>query len=70
MKFSIDLIVNPLSFPVVKSLSLCPEQRNLAIHFHLECVYTNLTYYNYQSAKEHSEKAQELSGLNINMTGM
>ncbi|XP_033957004.1 tetratricopeptide repeat protein 27-like [Pseudochaenichthys georgianus] len=54
---------------VVKSLSLCPEQRNLAIHFHLECVYTNLTYYNYQSAKEHSEKAQELSGLNINMTG-
>lgn len=50
----------------------CPsllEQRNLAIHFHLECVYTSLTYYEYQPAKEHMKKAQELSGLDINMTG-
>ncbi|XP_063730293.1 tetratricopeptide repeat protein 27 [Eleginops maclovinus] len=54
---------------VMKSLSLCPEQRNLAIHFHLESVYINLTYYNYKSAKDHIKKAQELSGLNINMTG-
>ena len=30
----------------------------------------NLTYYEYQAAKEHINKAQELSGLNINMTGM
>ncbi|XP_008320682.1 tetratricopeptide repeat protein 27 [Cynoglossus semilaevis] len=43
--------------------------RNLAIHFHLECVYINLTYYEYQPAKEHIVKAQELSGLDVNMTG-
>ncbi|XP_029306440.1 tetratricopeptide repeat protein 27 [Cottoperca gobio] len=54
---------------VLKCLSLFSEQRNLAIHFHLECVYTNLTYYDYEPAKEHIKKAQELSGLNINMTG-
>uniref|UniRef100_A0A673BN71 Tetratricopeptide repeat protein 27 n=1 Tax=Sphaeramia orbicularis TaxID=375764 RepID=A0A673BN71_9TELE len=36
---------------------------------HLECVYTNLTYYEYQAAKEHMRTAQQLSGLTINMTG-
>uniref|UniRef100_A0A8D3CNW7 Tetratricopeptide repeat protein 27 n=1 Tax=Scophthalmus maximus TaxID=52904 RepID=A0A8D3CNW7_SCOMX len=42
---------------------------NLVIQFHLECVYMNLTYYEYQPAKEHIQKAQELSGLDINTTG-
>lgn len=54
---------------VLKCQSLLSEHRNLAIHFHLECVYINLTYYEYQPAKEHIKKAQELSGLTINMTG-
>ncbi|XP_068574986.1 tetratricopeptide repeat protein 27 [Cebidichthys violaceus] len=54
---------------VLKCQSLLSEQRNLAIHFHLECVYTFLTYYEYQPAKDHIRKAQELSGLNINTTG-
>ncbi|XP_054456556.1 tetratricopeptide repeat protein 27 [Anoplopoma fimbria] len=54
---------------VLKCQSLLLKQRNLAIHFHLECVYTSLTYYDYQPAKEHIKKAQELSGLNINMAG-
>uniref|UniRef100_A0A8C3AQ24 Tetratricopeptide repeat protein 27 n=1 Tax=Cyclopterus lumpus TaxID=8103 RepID=A0A8C3AQ24_CYCLU len=45
------------------------SQRKLAIHFHLECVYTSLTYYDYKPAKEHIQKAQELSGLDINLTG-
>lgn len=49
--------------------SMLSEQRLLAIQFHLECVYIRLTYYEYQEAKEHIKKAQELSGLNINMTG-
>ncbi|XP_068424592.1 tetratricopeptide repeat protein 27 [Clinocottus analis] len=53
---------------VMKCSSLS-QQRNLATHFHLECVYTCLTYYDYQPAKEHMRKAQELSGLDINMTG-
>lgn len=57
------------SLPVLRCPSVL-QQRNLAIQFHLECVYINLTYYEYQSAKEHIRKAQELSGLNINMTGM
>uniref|UniRef100_A0A668AQW6 Tetratricopeptide repeat protein 27 n=1 Tax=Myripristis murdjan TaxID=586833 RepID=A0A668AQW6_9TELE len=43
--------------------------RNLAIQFHLECVYTSLTYYEYQSAKLHIQRAKELSGLEMNMTG-
>lgn len=43
--------------------------KNLAIQLHLECVYTCLTYYEYQPAKEHIKRAQELSGLDINMTG-
>lgn len=54
---------------VLKCEAVLSEQRNLAIQFHLECVYTSLTYYEYQAAKEHIKKAQELSGLNINMTG-
>uniref|UniRef100_A0A8C3AQ27 Tetratricopeptide repeat protein 27 n=1 Tax=Cyclopterus lumpus TaxID=8103 RepID=A0A8C3AQ27_CYCLU len=45
------------------------SKRKLAIHFHLECVYTSLTYYDYKPAKEHIQKAQELSGLDINLTG-
>ncbi|KAM6916264.1 tetratricopeptide repeat protein 27 [Xenentodon cancila] len=54
---------------VLKCSSVLSEQRNLAIQFHLECVYISLTYYEYQSAKEHIRKAQELSGLDINVTG-
>ncbi|CAN9500122.1 unnamed protein product [Ophioblennius macclurei] len=54
---------------VLTSCSEWSEQRNLAIQFHLECVYTCLTYYEYQPAKEHIKKAQELSGLDINLTG-
>ncbi|XP_010742093.1 tetratricopeptide repeat protein 27 [Larimichthys crocea] len=54
---------------VLKCSSVLSEQRNLAIQFHLECVYTSLTYYEYQPAKEHIKRAQELSGLNINITG-
>lgn len=59
-----------LSFTVLQCQPLLSKQRNLAIHFHLECVYTSLTYYDYQPAKEHIKKAQELCGLNINLTGM
>lgn len=54
---------------VLKCQSLLLEQKNLAIQLHLECVYTSLTYYEYQPAKEHIKRAQELSGLNINVTG-
>ncbi|XP_029376814.1 tetratricopeptide repeat protein 27 isoform X2 [Echeneis naucrates] len=54
---------------VLKNQSVLLDHRLLAIQFHLECVYTSLTYYEYQPAKEHIKKAQELSGLNINMTG-
>lgn len=54
---------------VLKCQSVLSQHRNLAIQFHLECVYTSLTYYEYQPAKEHIKKAQELSGLNVNMTG-
>uniref|UniRef100_A0A3Q3GNN2 Tetratricopeptide repeat protein 27 n=1 Tax=Labrus bergylta TaxID=56723 RepID=A0A3Q3GNN2_9LABR len=54
---------------VLKCQSLLLEHKNLAIQFHLECVYTNLTYYEYKPAKEHIKKAEELSGLDINMTG-
>lgn len=54
---------------VLEHQSLLSEHRNLAIQFHLECVYTNLMYYEYKLAKEHIRKAQELSGLDINMTG-
>lgn len=43
--------------------------RNLAIQFHLECGYTSLTYYEYLPAKESFQRAKELSGLEVNMTG-
>lgn len=46
------------------------EHFTLATQFHLECSYISLMYYDYKSAKEHIQKAQELSGLDINMTGM
>lgn len=61
--------VLPFPFTVLKCQSVLSQHRNLAIQFHLECVYTSLTYYEYQRAKEHIEKARELSGLTINMTG-
>ncbi|XP_067332050.1 tetratricopeptide repeat protein 27 isoform X2 [Channa argus] len=54
---------------VLKCQALMSEHRNLAIQFHLECAYSSLTYYEYQPAKEHIKKAQELSQLEINMTG-
>lgn len=44
--------------------------RHLAIQFHLECGYICLTYYEYNPAKENFTKARELSGIDINMTGM
>lgn len=59
----------PCPLTVLQCQDVLSEQRNLVIQFHLECVYTCLTYYEYQPAKEHIKKAQELSGLNINMTG-
>lgn len=43
--------------------------RNLSIQFHLECGYTSLTYYEYNPAKEHFQRAKELSGLDMNMIG-
>ncbi|CAB1343585.1 unnamed protein product [Coregonus sp. 'balchen'] len=43
--------------------------RNLSIQFHLECGYTSLTYYEYNPAKEHFQRAKELSGLEMNMIG-
>ncbi|KAM9808803.1 tetratricopeptide repeat protein 27 isoform X2 [Syngnathus typhle] len=54
---------------VLKCESVLTEQRKLAIQFHLECVYCSLTYFEYQAAKEHIKKAQELSMLDINTTG-
>uniref|UniRef100_A0A668AGD3 Tetratricopeptide repeat protein 27 n=1 Tax=Myripristis murdjan TaxID=586833 RepID=A0A668AGD3_9TELE len=58
-----------LAHSMLKHESLFVDQRNLAIQFHLECVYTSLTYYEYQSAKLHIQRAKELSGLEMNMTG-
>ncbi|KAM3606001.1 uncharacterized protein V6R79_008859 [Siganus canaliculatus] len=54
---------------VLQYQSLPSEHKNLAIQFHLECVYLNLTYYEYQAAKEHIKRAQELSGLTVSVTG-
>uniref|UniRef100_A0A3B3CKC1 Tetratricopeptide repeat protein 27 n=1 Tax=Oryzias melastigma TaxID=30732 RepID=A0A3B3CKC1_ORYME len=54
---------------VFKHQSLLSAQRNLTLQLHLECAYLSLTYYEYQPAKEHIRKAQELSGLSTNMTG-
>uniref|UniRef100_A0A1A8I9L4 Tetratricopeptide repeat protein 27 n=1 Tax=Nothobranchius kuhntae TaxID=321403 RepID=A0A1A8I9L4_NOTKU len=53
----------------LKQLSLLSEQKNLEIQLHLECAHISLTYYEYQPAKQHIQRAQELSGLSINMTG-
>ncbi|XP_032397890.1 tetratricopeptide repeat protein 27 isoform X1 [Etheostoma spectabile] len=62
-----------LAHSSIAKVLTCPtlfsEHRNLAIQFHLECVYASLTYYDYQPAKDHINQAQELSGLDINMTG-
>lgn len=58
-----------LSFPVLKFQSVLSEHRNLAVQFHLECAHASLTYYRYQAATEHLQKAQQLSGLTISMTG-
>ncbi|MEQ2210248.1 hypothetical protein XENOCAPTIV_010444 [Xenoophorus captivus] len=49
--------------------SVLSDQRSLAVQFHLECADISLTYYEYRAAKEHIERAKELSGLHINMTG-
>uniref|UniRef100_A0A8C7XD45 Tetratricopeptide repeat protein 27 n=1 Tax=Oryzias sinensis TaxID=183150 RepID=A0A8C7XD45_9TELE len=54
---------------VFKQPSLLSAQRTLTLQLHLECAYLSLTYYEYQAAKEHIRKAQELSGLSINLTG-
>lgn len=48
---------------------LLAERQNLLLQFHLECVYVNLSYYEYSEAKEHMRRAQELTGLSVNMTG-
>lgn len=53
----------------VKSHPVLTAQRNLGVQFHLECTYISLVYYDYQPAKEHIQKAQQLCGLNISMTG-
>lgn len=45
------------------------EHLHLAIQLHLECAYLSLMYYDYTSAQQHLQKAQELSGLDISMTG-
>ncbi|XP_068997979.1 LOW QUALITY PROTEIN: tetratricopeptide repeat protein 27 [Embiotoca jacksoni] len=54
---------------VLQCQSVLADQRRLAIHFHLECVYTCLTYYEYQPAREHMMTARQLCGLDISMTG-
>uniref|UniRef100_A0A8C6NJ92 Tetratricopeptide repeat protein 27 n=1 Tax=Nothobranchius furzeri TaxID=105023 RepID=A0A8C6NJ92_NOTFU len=58
-----------LAHSTLKQLSLLSEQKNLEIQLHLECAHISLTYYEYQPAKQHIQRAQELSGLSINMTG-
>uniref|UniRef100_A0A672FP63 Tetratricopeptide repeat protein 27 n=1 Tax=Salarias fasciatus TaxID=181472 RepID=A0A672FP63_SALFA len=57
-----------LRLTVLCMVCVC-DQRALAVQFHLECVYTCLTYYEYQPAKEHIQEAQQLSGLDVNLTG-
>ncbi|XP_047208148.1 tetratricopeptide repeat protein 27 isoform X2 [Girardinichthys multiradiatus] len=54
---------------VLQCQSVLSDQRSLAVQFHLECADISLTYYEYRAAKEHIERAKELSGLHINMTG-
>lgn len=57
------------SIDKVQSHPVLSAQRSLGVHFHLECTYISLEYYDYQPAKEHIQRAQQLCGLNINMTG-
>ncbi|CAL8298155.1 unnamed protein product [Merluccius merluccius] len=56
---------------VLKCESLFADRRlrDLAARFHLECMYTSLAYWEYRQAKEHVEKAKELTGLEFNTTG-
>lgn len=54
---------------VSERLSLLEEHQNLLLQFHLECVYVNLSYYEYSEAKRHMKRAQELTALSVNMTG-
>lgn len=54
---------------VTENLTVLEGHPELQLQFHLECVYINLSYYEYSSAKEHMRRAQELSGLTVNMTG-
>ena len=56
---------------MLKCESLFSDQcfRDLAIQFHLECMYTSLFYWEYQQAREHVEKAKELTGLEFSTTG-
>lgn len=53
----------------VKSHPVLSAQRNLGVQFHLECTYIRLVYFDYKPAKEHIQRAQQLCGLNISMTG-
>ncbi|KAM4730229.1 tetratricopeptide repeat protein 27 isoform 1-T1 [Anableps anableps] len=55
---------------VLKCQSALSDQRSLAIQFYLESAYISLTYYEYRAAKDHINRAKELSGLHINMTGV
>ncbi|KAK7901720.1 hypothetical protein WMY93_018489 [Mugilogobius chulae] len=52
-----------------KSSSSLQNHLSLLLQFHLECVYTNLSYYEYSEAKVHMKLAQDLSGLSVNTTG-
>ncbi|KAJ0067097.1 hypothetical protein NL108_012478 [Boleophthalmus pectinirostris] len=54
---------------VEQSWGFLEDHVSLQVQFHLECVYTNLSYYEYQDAKEHVRKAQDLTGLTVNLTG-
>ncbi|KAJ0004840.1 hypothetical protein NQD34_011054 [Periophthalmus magnuspinnatus] len=54
---------------VEESRSSLEAHLNLQVQFHLECVYINLSYYEYSEAKEHVRRSQELSGLSVNLTG-
>lgn len=53
----------------MQSHPVLSAQRNLGVQFHLECIYISLVYYDYQPAKEHMQRAQQLCGLNTCMTG-